>query len=178
MIETDRLIIRDYNLEDLDTVHDLIKEPNVYEYMHWGPNSKEDTKTFVSMAIENQNQSPRISYERLIRDKATHQIIGAAGIRVISSTSREGSCGYWVAEDFRGKGIATEATNAIVRFGFLEMNLNKISATVMPKNTGSIRVLEKAGFKKEGVLRDHIYVRDRFYDAIYMSVLKREHEKS
>lgn len=63
------------------------------------------------------------------------------------------SIGYFLAEDYWGKGIATESVRMVVKFLFEEVNVNRIQAEVMPVNEVSKKVLLKNGFIKEGVLR-------------------------
>lgn len=64
--------------------------------------------------------------------------------------------GYCLDEQQNGKGYMTEALHLIMKFAFKEANFHRIEAGVMPHNVGSIRVLEKAGFKKEGYARKNV----------------------
>lgn len=175
ILKTNRFILREYTFDDAQTIYDLIKDPEIYKYMHWGPNSKEDTDNHIKMAIDAQKEIPRISYEMLITDKSNAEVIGAAGIRVTKGSNREGSCGYWIKKDLWGRGIATEVTQRIIQLGFEEMKLNKISATAMPQNIGSIKVLEKVGMKKEGLLRDNIFAREKFHDSALLAILRKDY---
>src|SRR5437588_4538124 len=60
--------------------------------------------------------------------------------------------GYWIGEEWRGRGFAPEAVRLGIEFGFREAGLHRIEAGVMPRNAASIRVLEKAGYREEGLL--------------------------
>ena len=113
-----------------------------------------------------------------ITNKDDSQIIGAVGIRVVNKTSKIAECGYWLKRELWGQGIATEVTNELIKFGFKNMGMNKIAATAIPENIGSVRVLEKVGMTKEGLLRENIIARGNSYDTVYMSILKREYEQS
>jgi ribosomal-protein-alanine N-acetyltransferase len=59
--------------------------------------------------------------------------------------------GYWIAEEWRGRGFAAAAARLAVEFAFFEAGLHRVEAGVMPRNAASIRVLEKAGFREEGL---------------------------
>jgi len=59
--------------------------------------------------------------------------------------------GYWITEEWRGRGFASEAARLAVEFAFFEAGLHRVEAGVMPRNAASIRVLEKAGFREEGL---------------------------
>lgn len=174
VIETDRLVIRDYTLDDIPVVHHLVQPVEIYQFQPWGPNTEKDTENFVKTAIVQQSDDPRNSYELSVTDKKTGEVIGAIGVRVRSEVTRSGDLGYWIRKDRWGEGFATEATMGILHFGFENLGLNRIWATADPRNTGSLRVLEKAGMKKEGHLRQDIFVRGEFRDSILMAILKDE----
>ena len=74
-------------------------------------------------------------------------------------------------ERFKGKGLMTEAINAIIDYGFNKLNLNRIEALVGIGNVPSLRLMERYNFKKEGVLRQHYHVSDNFEDSLLFSKL-------
>lgn len=76
----------------------------------------------------------------------------------IDDVAGRGELGYWVCADERGKGYATEAAELGVRYAFDERGLQKVIARVFEGNDASMCVLEKAGFQREGCLRDHYFV--------------------
>lgn len=88
-----------------------------------------------------------------------HELIGEIGIH-LDTTNNHAQMGYWVAEPFWGRGIATEAVGAILLFGFRELGLHKIYATYYPDNTTSGNVMIKNGMVKEAELKDHYRVKD------------------
>jgi RimJ/RimL family protein N-acetyltransferase len=78
---------------------------------------------------------------------------GAIGLRPGEDVNRLGAeIGYWLGEEFWNRGIVTEAVKAVTQYGFASLGLVRIHAEVFAWNTASMRVLEKAGFAKEGVL--------------------------
>lgn len=172
IFQTYRLTIRDFSESDLQIVHDLVQEPEVYKYQHWGPNTKEDTTNFIKMCVGQQSEVPRRSFEMAITMTETKELLGAIGIRVRSYNKSD--IGYWVRKDMWGEGIATEATHGLLKFGFNNLGLNKISATASPENLGSVRVLEKVGMKKEGYLKDDMLVRGEYRDSLLMAILEKE----
>lgn len=80
--------------------------------------------------------------------------------------------GYWLAQPFWGQGIATEAVARMVRIGFEECGLHRISADVYAPNIASQRVLEKNGFVREGHFREAIYKNGQFMDLYVYSLLR------
>ena len=76
--------------------------------------------------------------------------------------------GYWIRKEAWNKGYCTEAGKSIIQFGFEHLNLNKIYADHMARNPASGKVLEKLGFKKEGLLKKHFKKWDVYEDiAVY-----------
>jgi ribosomal-protein-alanine N-acetyltransferase len=74
----------------------------------------------------------------------------------------------------RGKGISVQARLLMLSFAFYERNMHKVWAHVLAHNSASIRMNEKAGFKKDGLLRDEIFKDGMYHDVVVMSVLKEE----
>ncbi|KOF09659.1 alanine acetyltransferase [Planococcus glaciei] len=82
--------------------------------------------------------------------------------------------GYSIDEACIGKGIATEAVGLVTAFGFEQLRLHRIEAYVSPRNTGSIRVLEKSKYQKEGLLREFLYINGVWEDHFQYAILESE----
>ena len=77
--------------------------------------------------------------------------------------------------DFWGKGYGTEVTELLTFYGFDRLDLHRVYLGVVADNAGAVRAYEKAGFVREGVLRDEVYRNSRFYDGIRMGLLRQEY---
>jgi [ribosomal protein S5]-alanine N-acetyltransferase len=87
---------------------------------------------------------------RIFAIEVNGEVVGSIGLFPLSDIRRNNAeIGYWLAEPFWGKGIMTEAVKQMVEYGFKTFNINRIYAGTFGRNTGSQRVLEKAGFKFE-----------------------------
>ena len=86
-----------------------------------------------------------------------------SGLQVLK-TDQE--LGYTIHRDCWGHGYATEVANLLLQLGFEQLGLERIAATCAPDNAGSARVLEKVGFRREGVLRGHVLVRRTRRDSL------------
>lgn len=82
--------------------------------------------------------------------------------------------GYSVDEAHIGRGIATEAVELVVAFGFEKLQLHRIEAYVSPRNTGSVRVLQKARFENEGLLREFLFINGIWEDHFHFAVLEKD----
>ncbi len=112
----------------------------------------------------------------LLVDKKSEQIIGRCGLHNWNEEHRRAEIGYVMNdEEFKRKGLMSEAVTAILEFGFTQLNLNRIDAMVGADNIASMRIIEKSGFVKEGVLRQHVLIEGKFEDSILYSKLLSEH---
>ena len=89
-------------------------------------------------------------------------------------TTHRAEIGYWLARNYWGRGIMTDAVRAYVRYAFDELHLLRLTAHVFESNVGSARVLEKNGFKLEGRLRKHISKDGQLLDGRFYGLLKED----
>lgn len=99
--------------------------------------------------------------------------IGSVGF-FLNRRDDAGELGYWVGKPWWGRGFASQAALAMIRFGFQELGLNRIQAQVMARNPGSAKVLEKIGMKYEGLLRGSIKKSAIYEDVKMYSILAGE----
>ena len=101
------------------------------------------------------------------------KLIGGIGFHgLVAGRDHRAELGYWLAKPWWGKGLMTEAAIAATAFAFRELSLERITAHVFSFNTGSARVLEKAGFRLEGELRRHYFKNGQFHDGKLYGRLK------
>ena len=177
LIETERLILREFKDGDWASVHEYASDPEVVRFMDWGPNTEEETRNFIKRAISHQNEKPRRNFTLAIILKSENKLIGSCGIVVSDPDNRQGYIGYCLNRNFWGQGYATETARALLKFGFEKLNLHRIFATCDPKNVASARVLEKIGMKLEGRLREHKLAKGKWRDSLVYSILDHEWKK-
>lgn len=113
-----------------------------------------------------------------IIEKSTGDYIGVVGLHSINPTCHHAEFRILIGEkDHWGKGLGTEALQMISAYAFDVLNLNKVWLGVSTANLRAFNSYKKAGFKKEGVLRQEIYKNGKYYDAARMSLLKSEYAK-
>ncbi|MHA6484543.1 GNAT family N-acetyltransferase [Paenibacillus sp. strain BS8-2] len=106
--------------------------------------------------------------------KESNEIIGTITLRVDKLNNR-GELGYWMGRDFWGHGYATEAARRMIESGFVELGLNRIWATAITRNKASVRVLEKAGLRKEGTLKQNRLLADTYEDVDVYGLVKSDY---
>lgn len=104
-----------------------------------------------------------------------NQVIGVIGLHKIVE-NHKAEVGYWLGRSYWGQGYMTEAVNAIIKYGFDELQLVRLCANVFTHNIGSAKVLEKSGFVKEGILRKEAKKPDgTLLDEIRYALLKEDY---
>ena len=174
IIETERLLLRDWSIEDVDDLYDYAKNPNVGPHGGWKPHESkvESLEIMQSLFIDKYDSWAIVHKER-------GKVIGSIGYE--SDVRRpEVNCkelGYALHEDYWGKGIMTEAAKAVLRYGFQELKLMMVSIYRSPLNQRSGRVIEKCGFQFEGTLRKAYKIYDgTLRDVNCYSMLPEEFE--
>ncbi|MEG0771981.1 GNAT family protein [Clostridium sp.] len=108
-----------------------------------------------------------------IFEKDTDELVGNVALTEVFRGPLQ-SCyiGYYLDLECNGKGYMSEAVKLVVAFGFDELHLHRIEAGVMPHNTGSIRVLEKAGFQKEGIARKNVNINGKWENHQVLAIIE------
>jgi RimJ/RimL family protein N-acetyltransferase len=105
----------------------------------------------------------------------SNQLVGMVSLTRIDHVHRHAEYNAVVGErGSQNRGIGTAATKAMVRHGLFDLNLHRIYVSILCENAGSIRMCEKAGFRKEGVIREGAYKNGCYHDLVLMGVLKHE----
>jgi RimJ/RimL family protein N-acetyltransferase len=107
----------------------------------------------------------------LITDASDGSVLGAAGIHNLDPETGRCSAGYWVAADARGRGIATRAMRLLTAHAFDELGAKRIELWIEPVNVASLRVAERAGFMREGLLRSFMEISGERRDMLMYSLL-------
>jgi RimJ/RimL family protein N-acetyltransferase len=131
--------------------------------------------------------APRLETERLVLGSSTDDLdfrfaverrddgasVGMVRLRVELDHRRAG-LGYWIDPGHRGRGYATEAAGAALRYAFEQLDLNRVIAEVVVPNPASERVAEKLGMRLEGTRRQHTFRSGRFHDTHIYGILRTE----
>ena len=106
--------------------------------------------------------------------KSENKLIGGCGIYVSNTVNREAFLGYIFHRGYWGRGYATETASALVAFGFNRLKMHRIFATCDPQNLASIKVLEKVGMQKEGLLRQNYLIRGKWRDSLLFAIIEND----
>ena len=130
------------------------------------PYEKEDADLFIGLKKE---EDPICTFA-IVSDDI---ICGVIGLEIQKDIYRKSAeMGYWIGEPYWGRGIASEAVRLILKYGFEELGIERIFAAAFDHNIGSMRVLLKNGFVKEGILRKAVYKNETYLDEHRFAKLK------
>jgi len=156
-----KIKLRRLNLSDVSKLAKLANNKNIWNNLRDRmpyPYNENDAEFFIKLTEqENPKQTFGIEYNE--------KLCGVIGLIVQNDVYRKSAeIGYWIGEPYWGKGIATIAVELITNSGFNTLNLNRIYAGVFEYNITSMHVLEKNGFKKEGVFKKSVLKNEKFFD--------------
>jgi RimJ/RimL family protein N-acetyltransferase len=148
-IETDRLVLRQFVLDDAAAVFRIQSDPEVMRYTGEPPaaNIDEIRQMLAERPIADYARFGFGRWACIL--KSNGELIGGVGLKYLPELG-EVDLGYRLRRDYWGQGFATEAARACVEYGFSKLTLPKIVGLVEPENIASARVLEKAGFTLNG----------------------------
>jgi len=110
-----------------------------------------------------------------VADVFDDRVIGTCTLSSLSARHRRAEVGFALARAAWGKGYMAEALTALIGFAFETLGLHRLEADVDPRNLPSIRLLEGAGFRREGFLRERYHLNGEIQDALFYGLLRREY---
>ena len=119
-----------------------------------------------------EDQRADTSYAFFLFRKRDDALVGGVTLANIRrGVAQAGSLGYWIGEPFARRGLMTGAVQALVPFSFGSLRLHRLEAACIPSNTASIRLLEKAGFVREGYAREYLCINGLWQDHLLFARL-------
>jgi len=173
-ITTARLVLREFVPGDWPDVLAFQRDPRYLRYYAWTGRGEAEAREFVQMFVSQQSERPRRRFQLAITLPDIGRVIGDCGIRRKPRNEWEADIGYELSPEHWGRGYATEATRALVDFGFRELGLHRISSWCIADNAASARVLERLGLRQEGRLRENEYFKGRWWDTLLYGLLESE----
>ena len=172
-IESRRLILRPFDLSDAQDVQRLAGEHVIADTTLNIPHPYEDgmAEEWIASHEPGYEAGLRVTFAIVLRDDP--QLIGAIGLTLDRDLDK-GELGYWIGKPFWNLGYATEATTAVLEFGFGDLQLNRISARHLVRNPSSGRVMEKAGMLLEGTARQDTIKWGKYEDLALYGILRED----
>lgn len=164
IIKSKKFVLRKYREGDEESLRKNINNRKVARYMSNVPHpyTMKNAKEWIAKDLKWQKEKKPTEVNFVI--DIDGEVVGAVGFSGVK-WEHKAEIGYWLAEKYWRQGIMTGAVKLAVKFGFKELKLKRIFATVFSPNLASKRVLEKVGFELEGVMKKDHKKNGRIYDS-------------
>lgn len=173
IIETERLILREVTTEDASDMLKYLSDQDVVKPMGLEPfQTEEDVWGEINWYKSIYKEGSGIRWG--ITLKASDMVIGSCGFLNMHTKHHRAEIGYELSPDYWGNGIASEALEAVVTYGYHHFELERIEALIEPTNLLSQKLVEKKGFKREGLLRHYEFTNGKFDDLYMYSIIKKD----
>lgn len=170
---TPRLTLRRISMADAQDIFAYSRDPEVSRHVLWDAHRTiQDSRAYIRYILRQYRQNDPSSWGIVLGE--TGRLIGTIGYMWWNREYRSAEVGYSLSRSYWNQGLMTEALREVIRFGFDEMYLNRIEAQHEVLNPASGHVMEKAGMRKEGILRDRLYNKGKFVDVALYAILRRD----
>ncbi len=171
MIKSQRLTLRPIALEDARRVFAYRSDAESNKYQGWIPKTLEEVVGFINKNPETFNVN-NSWFQLVIIDNATAQLIGDVGVHFVDDEQCEVGC--TINKEYHQKGFAKEALKATIDYLFHDLNKHRITASVDPRNTASVALMNTLGFRQEALHLKSYKLRNEWADDVVFAVLKEE----
>lgn len=173
-LETPRLILREFQVGDWRATNRYESDPEVVLYQSFDVMSEAESRAYITKAIDEQRSPSRRVFDLAMILKESGELIGRIGLCHTKPEYQEGTIWYVMDRGHWGKGLMTEAVHAMIEAGFKSLGMRRIIAETDPANIGSIRVLQKNGFRREAYHRQSMFLKGRWVDSLVFALLRDE----
>ena len=174
MVIGKKIILKKVERENLEQLREWRNNPELRKYFREYRliNSENQQKWYESRVLGDPDQ-----YNFEIRDKASNKLIGHCGLYYINWVMRTGEFGIYIGDnDYRSGGFGSDALRTLIKYGFEDLNLNRIWCEVYDNNA-ALEVYKHIGFVYEGKMRENYYNEGQYWDSHILGMLKKEYNE-
>jgi RimJ/RimL family protein N-acetyltransferase len=174
-IETARLVLRPFEPSDLEALHAIHGDEENARWLYNDARTLEETRELL--ALKTAGSALRGEGEWLsaaVALRATGELVGDVSLQWVSEAHRQGELGFIFHRAHQGSGYATEAARPMLTFAFEALGLHRVAGRLEARNTGSARVLEKLGMRREAHLVENEWVKGEWQSELVYAILARE----
>jgi len=172
ILETERLLLRRVDKNDVNEIFSMRSNAETMQYI---PRplviNKEEALSHIALLDSGIEKNEAINWA--ITFKGEHKLLGIIDFYRTKFEDFRSEIDYMLLSENHGKGIASEAVERALDYGFNEMNLHSIEAVIDPRNYASERVLQKNEFIKEGYFKENTFFNGEFLDSVIYSKIKK-----
>jgi len=167
------VVLRPYDLVDVPRLFEAARESveHIYPWLPWchAGYTEENAREWIAQQVQSFPQGQE--YQFTI-NAADGRFLGGCGLNALDPLHRLANLGYWVRASATGRGVATAAVRQLAAWAFAHTELSRLEIVVAATNTASLRVAERAGAVREGLLRQRLHVHGIAHDAVLFSIVR------
>lgn len=175
-LHTDRLVLRKFAAGDFDAFRAYRSLPEVYRFLYADPPQGEAMRECFETVMNAPFAADGDKLTLAVCRRADGAVTGEVLLKLRNTAALQGELGYIFHPAFHGQGLALEAARAMLDFGFAELGFHRVCARLDALNTGSARVAEKLGMRREAHLRENDRHNGVWGDEFVYALLRREWE--
>ena len=177
-IKTDRLILRPFEKSDLKDVLAYLSLPDMQRYLDWkARDNSEATSAFDAMRKEVRLMRPGDILTLAVVRKSDGVVMGHVALKWTDATAAQAELRFAMAPAFRRQGYASEAIQAVMKYGFDKHRLHRVFARTAGHNEASARLLKKMGMRLEAHYREHALFQGEWDEELHFAILDREWQR-
>lgn len=173
MIATKRLLLRPIQASDNHQLFAYRRDAQTNKFQGFIPKTIEEVDDFIAKNPSGFNEADSW-FQLAIVEKLSKTVIGDIGIHFIGTDDKQCEIGVTLSRHYHGQGLAKESINGVLAYLFNKMNKHRITASIDPDNTASLRLFESLGFRKEAHFKESLWIGGQWVDDIIYGMLNKE----
>lgn len=173
-INTERLLLRSVRMDDAQAIFKYRSDAIINQYQGWVPKTINDVYDFLKNRVSSSIDLFGTWYQFVIIKKENKELIGDLGIHFLDPDKKQAEIGCTLDKNNHRMGYATEALKGTINYLFNQLNKRRIIASVDPRNSKSINLVERLGFRKEAHFKESILINGKWVDDLVYAILKDE----
>jgi RimJ/RimL family protein N-acetyltransferase len=174
-IRLERVVLRPFVASDLAAIMDLESRPDVVRYLMWPVMDRAAAERMLARRLDQTAiDGDDTAIVLAMTVPPSDRMVGEFMLRLSSVEHRQGQIGWTLHPDVQGRGYATEAARELLRLGFDELGLHRISADADPRNGASLRIMERLGMRREADFVDNLFVKGEWVGETHYAILEDE----
>jgi ribosomal-protein-alanine N-acetyltransferase len=173
VLRTARLVLRLSRVEDAPLLFEHCSDPRVSRHMTWAPHRElGETRAFLEHCMQARRAGTGYTW-CIFEDEGFRGLVGLEGVvrQMLAVRYDRAELGYWLGLAHHGRGLMTEAAGAVLGCAFARLGLHKVTVRAFAHNTASLRVIEKLGFARVGLLQRDVLRDGVWHDQILFELL-------
>ena len=173
-LNSERLILRRFQDDDLDSYLAYLNDPLVAKYQSWDSYTEQRAKEGID---EQKTHSPGIPGKPFlfaVELKENNALIGHVVLTLLEKDPLQAEIGFTFAREYHGKGLANEAASEVLEYAFADLKLHRVIAITDCENVSSVALLARLGMRREGHYLQNIWFKGKWGDEYSYAILRHE----